>query len=85
MLTFCDLGCDGVLSLPQNLQSIESSAFMNCKFKCPLNLPDSLIEIENSAFYKASFTGDLILPKKLETIDYSVFLLLSRIRWIFDN
>ena len=55
------------LTLPKNLEKIESSVFFNCtELRGELVLPESLTYIGSDAFYECDgLTGDLIIPESV--------------------
>ena len=71
---FYNAGFDGDLILSENLTSISSYTFSQCRFKGNLRIPNSVTSIGERAFYNCSyFDGDLSLPASLQTINSYAF------------
>ena len=71
---FYNAGFDGDLILSENLTSISSYTFYQCKFKGNLRIPNSVTSIGERAFYNCNyFDGDLSLPASLQTINSYAF------------
>ncbi len=73
--TFMFANQSGLLevTLPENIDSIRSSAFYGCGALPAIELPDTIVEIAGSAFYNCKELVLETLPAALESIGASAF------------
>lgn len=57
-----------IVTIPEGVTRIESSAFAGVRMGAPLKLPEGLTYIGNEAFYCTQFAGELKLPSTLVTL-----------------
>ncbi len=66
-------GCNGTLTIADNVERIPDFMFRYANFTGELIIPNSVTEIGVSAFEGCGFTGDLIIPNSVTSIGYWAF------------
>ena len=61
-------GKRSIYEIPEGVEIISSSAFLNIHNLRGVKMPDSLITIEQRAFDSANLTDELVIPKNVENI-----------------
>ena len=61
------------ITLPENLQSIGSSAFEGCTYLTSINFPEKLQTIGNNAFFECENLTSIIFPESLQAIGECAF------------
>ncbi|MBR6538409.1 MAG: leucine-rich repeat domain-containing protein, partial [Bacteroides sp.] len=62
------------ISLPQNVTSIDISAFSGCSALTSINIPDGVTFIDNNAFYNCFSLSSINIPDSVTEIRDAVFL-----------
>lgn len=61
------------ISLPTNLETINSYAFYNCSSLSNITIPSGVTQIEGSAFSYCTSLTTLLLPSKITAVGYNAF------------